>query len=813
MKKSTKVILISLACVILLLVSFSSLISNKITKLVLAELEESTHCVVAYSNIDVSIFSTFPHLGLELSDLSLEKTGDTLLYVEQIDGELSFRNLFSDELELRQLNLLRPVFNYSEDLIEQIDDSPASIANSSIEVSSTTQPSLLLNSIIVEEGTIRYSGKDSLLITCEHLNITSEGVLNEELSQLTLKLSVDEMNYSTTGLSLQDIPVDIDAKLSYRTQGKVWQFEENTFVIGQIAVNVEGQVALQEAPDFDLTFAAPHVSVKHVLALLPKAIFKDVDELDADGRVSLQGFVSGQYAGMEELPAYGVDFEVADVWLKYHDLPKRIETIGAHVALQHAEGTCADSTSIKVSDLEMLTEDNFVRGYLDISTPVSGVHVKGNLTSDMDFSVLKQLIPMEATALVGKINTDVSFDGKLSDLENENYEAFKASGYLSLSDYYMKNDDLPQGLSIKKAQLDFTPAKIKLKNFNATLGTSDLSLTGYLSNYFAYIFDNKPLKGELSLTSSFLNLNEFLDQEKPKATKNKVTANSKPKEKSAFIVPNNLNLVLTTKVSHLRLDNMDMKRFKGVVKLKESVLNLQQLSFNTLDGVVKVDGLYNSKQRNAVYTDLDLKLNNIEISKALQSFTTLRKMIPETQVTEGKISAELSYYVKFKADGEIDLNAISSKGNLTSPGLHVANNSALNGLAKQLKDPRYSDIKTSALDINYLMKDGKITFEPFDVLLVDKNVNAGGWYSFDNTLDLRIKTTVKAKELGEDVSKYIAMVADVNKSLPVTISLTGDAKQPTIKYDTREAIAIIRKDVTKNLNGDAVRSILKGFFK
>jgi hypothetical protein len=46
------------------------------------------------------------------------------------------------------------------------------------------------------------------------------------------------------------------------------------------------------------------------------------------------------------------------------------------------------------------------------------------------------------------------------------------------------------------AMIQFNPSQVNLKEFNATTGKSDLSVTGVLENFYGFIFKNQELKGK-----------------------------------------------------------------------------------------------------------------------------------------------------------------------------------------------------------------------------------------------------------------------------------------------------------------------------
>lgn len=819
MKKSNKIIAVCVLVIVLAIIIVPSILKTKVTKLMIEEIETNSDYQVKYDDLDVSFFRNFPHVKVDVKSFLLESPTETILDVSRFTAELSFSKVMKNELELLSADLQSPKVKYT--LVEEVQSLPNTTEDSTqpTEEKSVQQRNPLFSSLKVEsfsitDGEIHYQSSDSLNLILSDIDLQLEGHFDLDEVMVGLQFSIASVGYSAKGFSLKSIPLSFNGDMLYQIDEEQLRFNDNTLKVGGFTSSLVGKITSKDRPDFDISFDAPSTDIKSVLALLPKTLIQDLDNITADGEVGLNGYVKGKYENPKSLPAFGIDFSVSDAWFKYAELSNRVDGINVSAKVSHPQGTDLDSTVIAIDKLIMHSGENELNTQLIITNPSSDVSISGSVNSQLDFLSLKEAIPMKAANIVGQIDANITFDGKLSDIEEENYQDFDAAGQLVLKNYYLKSKAIPQGLSVSNAVMRFTPERINISTFSGKLGTSDLRLSGYLSNYFSYLFDDKPLNGVLKLNSKYFDINEFMayDAEVAKASSTGKTTSTSNKGRGAFIVPSDLNIILNTSMAQAKVDNLILEQFNGKITVKDSKILLNDLNFKTLDGSVKVNGQYNSQKPNAVYSDMDLNIANVDVAKATKSVSVLRKMMPISQTTQGKVSSEMNYYTKFDAKGDVDLKSVKSKGYISSPGLRIANNASLDKLAKQLNDPRYRDITTSAVKIDYTMDKGTITLAPFDVKMVDKNINAGGWYSLDNQLSFRIKTTVKAKEIGGDVSKYIGMVSDVNKPLPVTIILTGDAKNPNVKYDTREAIKILRDDVTKNLNKDAINSILKGFF-
>jgi len=811
-KKRTVIVTLG-GLLVALFVVLTVVLKHKVARLVENEIEQQWSYQLKYEKMRVSLVRHFPHLSLEMADLKLDDDENTVLQMKALSARLALTPIFKNSIELLSAELLQPQFYYVVDTSSLV----SATASQALTPAESTSPSVSafklfkIDAFTIVDGEIYIQNPDSVSLRLQGLDYAMSGELSTKEARVHMLMDVEAMSYHAKGFSLRQVPLTLDLHMLGDVALKRLTLGDNLLRIGELESVFKGQIDLNDAYHFDVHFSSPTTDVKDILALLPQSLIRDVTQLEADGHMQLSGALTGAYLNAQSLPALQVDLSLDEAWFKYQNLPEKVEDIRLIAKVYHPEGSSADHTQITLEEVSMRSGDNFLSSALKITSPVKDVNIAGTLKAQTDLADMKKVFPMQASDLVGQLDADIRFDGKLSDIEQENYADFDASGYLSLTNYYLKSEYLPQGLSIADARLNFTPERINLHRFNGKVGRSDMHLSGYLSNYFSYLFDDKALEGNLKLSSSFIDLNEFIASSSKQPSSSASQAASAT-HNSPFIVPDDLDLVLRTQVSQLRLDDMLMSRCQGQVELKGAQLLLSDFSFHTLGGQLKVNGKYSTQAQSPIYADLDLKISEVELEEASKSISLLETLFPPTQISQGKLSSEMTYYARWNKQGEVDMNSIKSQGYVSSPGLRIAQNKALDQLAVHLHDARYSDFTTSAVRIDYTLADGQLTLAPFDLKVVDKNIHTEGWYKFNNTLNFKIKTSVKAKEIGGDVSKYVAMISNPNKPLPVSVIISGDAQNPNIKYDTREAIKVLREDVTKNLNGDAVRSILKGVF-
>src|SRR5258706_5988234 len=112
-----------------------------------------------------------------------------------------------------------------------------------------------------------------------------------------------------------------------------------------------------------------------------------------------------------------------------------------------------------------------------------------------------------------------------------------ASGSFPLKDAKSNSKTLPYAVTMSQANAVFNPQKIEVKNTIGTIGKSDFSVDGAVSNYIGYVFGKETISGNLNFNSTLLDLNEFMTNSTPTDKKDTTKL-------SVIPVPANIDFIL-----------------------------------------------------------------------------------------------------------------------------------------------------------------------------------------------------------------------------------------------------------------------------
>jgi hypothetical protein len=303
---------------------------------------------------------------------------------------------------------------------------------------------------------------------------------------------------------------------------------------------------------------------------------KDYADVKTSGTLKMNGTVKGTY-NEQAMPNVQLSLLVSNAMFKYPSLPKSADHIGIDMNLFY-DGVQTDNSTIDVNRFHVELGGNPVDLSINIKTPVSDMHVNGNVKMDLDLATINDVIPLDSTTLTGKIKANLDFMGFVSSLEKGEYEQFKADGNAQIENFTYASPDLPSEMRITNASMLFSPRYLDLQKFDAIIGKSDLHLSGKLEDFIPYVFKDKTIKGNFIFTSGVLDLNEFLTE----STETETDADTLPL--SVFEVPANVDFKLISRIDKMYYDKLEIANTIGTILVRDSKVILDGVSMNMLSG-------------------------------------------------------------------------------------------------------------------------------------------------------------------------------------------------------------------------------------
>ena len=771
------------------------LIEEKSSKYIQAEL--------AIGDVHLSMFKNFPNLSVSLDNvvISKEETNirDTLINIPLFEASVNLRSLISGKEIIINNILLKDC-----DFMPKVNAEGK--ANWDIMVPSDT------TEMKTEETPVETKEEPGSETAIAFNNIEVRNLmLNYQDEQAQTFARIDAVNMALQGnLSETNTILNVLLKLKniYLRQGKsVWVNNTDFNWQAEIGANLK---------ELQFDIKKNDMSLNDLkLDLIPKDFQKEIEGVKTSGEFQLSLSAKGEYYE-NHLPAFDLRFNILNANLKYPDLPESVEKINLKLAVTNPGGTIAQ-TKADLSTLTFTVANNPFSMNLLVVNPDDPT-LKGGMKGVINFESLKKALPLKDITLNGILTTDLSFDGKYQYIEKEQYEKFTANGKIALQNVLFKNADFPAGISVPSGEVTITPARLNLKDLKVKINSSDFALVGYLANYLPYVFKDQTLKGNFTLNSNKIDLNEFMANmttSEADTMQAATTQSSAPAEETSSVlaIPKNIELAFGTNIKEILFDSLVINSVKGNIETSGGIATLKNLSMDMLNGNLIMNGAYNTANPAKPSADLNLRVTDIDIHSAYNAFSFIKQSLPIAMNCNGKISATM----KFSSDLDTEMSPIMTTanggGSLSTKGFVLNDNPAMTQLANLLKNDELSRLSISNLKIDFKIEQGNIIVEPFTTNIAGNPTTFSGSQTVDGKMDYTMSMNIARKYFGKDIDNVLKAIPGANniQSLDVDVKLGGTLDKPTITPDLSKALKKIEKEAGKELKNNLLKGLDKLF--
>ncbi|MFP9114134.1 AsmA-like C-terminal region-containing protein [Flavobacterium sp. RHBU_3] len=808
-KKILKWTGISLLVIIVLLIAAPFLFKDKIKSMVVKAINDQVDATVSFEDVSLSFISNFPQASVTVDKLSVINkapfAGDTLVYVGELNLKMSVNELFKGDgepMDLKSFSVKNSVINilFNKDGIGNFD-----IARKKAEEEqpATEEPSkpfaLKIDEYAIENLRFRFfdeRSKMNVVIDSLNHNGTGNFAANkldlDTHTDLNLTVDMDKTNF------MRNTKLKLDAVIGMDMDKSIYTFKENKLLVNQMGLEFDGSVALLEnGQDINLTFKTPESSFKNFLALIPEAYSSSLANVKTEGNFTVNGKINGVMDD-NHIPKFNVAFLSKNASFKYPDLPKSITNINIDTKVVNETGTMND-TYVNIDEFSFRIDQDVFSAKANIRNIVENALVDAKLKGTVNLGNVTKAYPVKLdTPLSGILKADVETKFDMASVEKGAYENIDNRGNISLSGFNYTMDGFKNPFIISLADMSFNPGRVSLNRFDAKTGSSDLSVSGTLDNFYGFVFKNKTLKGNFAMKSNKLVINDFMSNETAAAAPAKTEGDAEGEKKAAtkttssdaVKIPAFLDCTITANANSVVYDNLTLKDFGGKMVIKDEAVAIQNAKTSIFGGNIGFAGDVSTKQATPTF-NMDLGLNSLDITQAFTQLDMLKKIAPIAEVITGKLTAGV------KVGGNLDskemtpdTNSISGNlgGNIANAVIHTDKSKVLQSLTSNVKflDPSKLNLNQK---INLTFSNGKVIIQPFVVKYQNMDINVSGEHGFDQNMSYKASFDLPAKYLGDDiVNKAAALKVDISKiTVPVNVNITGTFQKPKVGTDLAAA--------------------------
>lgn len=542
-------------------------------------------------------------------------------------------------------------------------------------------------------------------------------------------------------------------------------------------------------PQFSMTFGSNPISGRFALANLVDYTMDgalrgklNLDELTSifpiegitlKGMLDVDAAAKGKYDSVAQIiPTIDAKLALTNGFVQSAEYPAPIEQLNVNATIVNPSGKMDDFV-VNLSQFGFELEDERVTGNLRIQD-FSQLNWDGALQGTVDLGKMLAIFPMQDVIMEGKLMADLKTKGSYADVEAMRYNRVDMQGQMDLRDFYYNSKDLPQGVRINNSALEFTPQRINLKSFDSRLGKSPLQASGFLSNYLDYFLkENEVLTGQLNLTSSKFDINEWMTADASDTT-----------ELSVIALPTNIDFTMAVNMQEVLYDNLTLRNVRGSLGIKDGVLRFRDAAMSTLGGQISMNGSYDPRNITEPIFDFDLDISSLSIPRAFENFNTVKAFAPIAQHITGNFNTKLNFSGKLGPDMMPILSTLDGKGLLRVAEAAYQNPQLLQAVSQVTRLNESNSFQLRNINIPIEINDGVMDVRPFDVKLWDYQANIQGSTSFDGTINYLLNMQVPAGKFGSVANNLLSTITGAQSSestiIPVALNLGGTYSNPRV---------------------------------
>ena len=792
MKKGLKITAIAVVVLLLLMFILPFAFRGKIESIVKSEGNKMLNAQFDFRSLDISLFRNFPKASITLSEFYLRGTGefkkDTLVQAGEIIAAIDLFSLFGDkgyDVSKIQIDntdihaIVLPDGHTNWDIMKP-DSTPN---NTETENKNETSPfKIQLQRFAIKNMNITYDDRQAgMYADIRNLDVFCSGDLGSDRTTLQLEAESKATTYKMNGIPFLS-NADIFAKMNVDADlvNNKYTLKENEFRLNAIKAAIDGWVALNNPSiEMDLKLNSNEVGFKEILSLVPAIYAKDFDGLKTEGTASLTANAKGSLQGDSIVPQFNMTMAVKNAMFHYPSLPAGVDQINILAEIKNPGGNI-DLTTIRINPFNFRLAGNPFKLVADIRTPVTDPDFQAEAKGILNLSKIKEVYPLEDMQLNGTINADMQLSARLSYIEKEQYERVQASGTIGLTDMQLKIKDMPD-VDIHKSLFTFTPKYLQLTETTINIGKNDLTVDSRFENYLGYILKGSTIKGTVNLQSNHLNLNDFITATSSNTNKTSKTGNSSVVETSPvdtatvslIHVPDNIDFQMDANLKEVLFDKMSFTDMNGKLIVKDSKVDMKNLSMNTMGGGVVMNGYYYTANVNIPKMDAGFRLNDINFAQAYKDLDMVQQFAPIFENLKGNFSGNMNIQTDLDATMSPVLSTMQGNGNLSTKDLSLSGVKVIDQIADAVKKPELKEMKVKDMTLDFTIKDGRVATQPFDIKLGEYAMNLSGTTGLDQTIDYTGKI------------KLPASAGDFAKLTTLDLKIGGSFTSPKVSIDTK----------------------------
>lgn len=805
MKKAAKIIGTVLVCIVATMAIVPVAFKGKIKEIVLTEANKLINAEFGFDDLNISLFREFPQASVGIEGFWLRGedvfADDTLAYIGKAEAAVNLKSIFGNSgFDITKV-LVKDTYLKAIVLEDGRANWDIMYPSDTEEPEDTTTSNfrILLKKVTVDNLNIVYDDREGgMYVHIEEFGTTCQGDMAADRALLELQAAIRALTFKMDGVPLlskarigADLNVDADFANSRYT------LKENTLSLNAIQATIDGWAALPaDAPmSMDLKLGTSDIQFKEILSLIPAIYAKDFEDLKADGTVSLHAYAKGELTDTT-LPEFEAALKVNDGNFRYPALPAGVDNIQIAAKASNPGGDI-DLTEVDVEKFSLSMLGNPFTVTARVKTPISDLDFALAAKGTLNLGKVKDVYPLEDIALNGIVKADMSLGGRLSYIEKEQYDRFKANGTLNLSEMKLNMEGIPE-VDIEQSTFSFTPRYLNLSETQVLVGENDITADCRFENYMAFALKGETLKGQLNLKSRHMNLNDFMSsdecEEESEETTIEATKAESEEATGVLVVPKNIDFNMNVDMDEILFDQIVLRDLNGKLVVKDGTADMTGLSMQTMGGTAVMNGSYSTaKSETTPELKASFALSGLSFAQTFKELDMVRQMAPIFEKLNGNFSGKIAVDTELTGTMSPNLQTLTANGSLNTRDLNLSGVEIIDKIADATGREELKGLSAKDLNIDFTIENGRVRTQPFTLKMGNMSLALNGTTGLDQTIDYTGKLTLP-KSSTSTISS-------------IDLKIGGKFSAPKITVDTESMARQAAEAATKAATEKAVEAV------
>lgn len=788
---------------------------DKITSIAVDQINQQLNTKISVNEIDFSFLSKIPYVSVVFKDVVIwspesfngedfsANESEKLLAAEKIYIQFNLIHLFQKKYNIKRILAINGEINL---FVDKEGKTNYKIFEKEKTENSNVETRLIqLEAMRLSNFNLKFNNKAKSINFESHIkDLVLKGKFSNSEFSLASNSNIILKSFLYKNVSYAE-NYNLSIKTIFDVKDKIANISKGILSVNSINLKTSGTIDFSNQLNFKVQVEGRGLDINSLLNFI-KGDFKEKFPFTVKGSADIATRITGilsptQSPGINAVYLLSVKkFSHKKITLNNIQLKGRL-SIGRN-------GIGIPSLSIdkfRIADTNNKLEGSF---YLsDFSHPKLKFAISGY--SELLF-INDHLIGNSLKDLSGLIQSDIKVETSLESFKNFNIQS------LMKGDVSGKLRFINAGFLVRE--------KYRISELNGSVSKwkdswhSDLSLNfngskshirakaDYLMEYF--FEKNQPLWLQADIQSEFLKMEE-----------SSLDSSTSINDTRGIFLPENIYAKLNIDLGQFENKQFLIKNFKTIIDYKPKQLEVHDYTMNTMDGKVNGSIVIHQDMTGKFSLGSKSTFKDIEIKTLFESFGNFNQKLLKAENISGELSGDIEFSIN--ADSLLIFNkkSINMNSQIVVNSGELIDFEPAKKLSKYIELEELKHIKFSTLTNAIFIRDELITIPEMDILSSAFNINVSGTHNFDNYFDYKIKINLSELLAGKAARSKLEneehfVVEENGRRTSLYLSVKGTPDDYQLKYDKKEAISNIRKDLKEEKN--TLKNILNeefGWFK